>query len=193
MVYGMVSIYIYPALYCFRDKTPRDIEQKNSRYKEAAKNMVQWIVIGIGSILIFCYSSLSNETYLAMDMSVNATKSYMTTLITQIKSLDGYEENMAVAFIGINEDSTVTKLADEIFPNIMVGGFQDIDDFAHGTYDIGTFMKLYCGYDVHQLTDTESIVQSAVYKDMGIYHDSNSVKIIDGIVVVKFGESVNIM
>ena len=63
------------------------------------------LVIGIAS-----YCHFANAEYLSMELSYKQAESYCTTLISQIKSAEGYSDQLPVAFVWYDiEDETLYK------------------------------------------------------------------------------------
>lgn len=163
------------------------------------KLSIQWNVSGagemlhkiIGIILIGCvsfeivnYVMIDNEMYLKMQMSYNQAYSYYNTVVTQIKSLNGYKEDMPVAFIGNVSDSTLTYWQE--FANLEeIHGIGETDGLIN-IYSRIYFVQNYVGFSPTWIEDTKEIEESIIYQQMPTYPNSGSIKIVDDVVVVKF-------
>lgn len=63
-------------------------------------------------VSIVYYGYLSIEVYLKLHFLQEQTTAYFTTLITQIKSCKGYDDQLSIVFVRENiEDLTLTEIA----------------------------------------------------------------------------------
>lgn len=132
---------------------------------------------------IFSYCHAANGQYLSIALSYEQSYSFCNTLITQIKSTNGYKDDMPVVLAGENfvDDSLYRNEVMRIFS---ISGKDDvlIDD-AYGRPD---FLRLYCGFDAQYIavSDLSEAVQSEIVK-MSCYPNKGSIRIIDDIIVIK--------
>jgi hypothetical protein len=182
MIYAIVCVLVFPVL-CLNDKSA--VESKTS----IINSVLQYIVVGTSALLLFVYISLANETYLAMELAISEMQSYTTTLITQIKSVEGYKENMPVAFVGKNDDKTVLHLQEEIFYNLDKSVFRDAIYMTSNDYYWKQYMSLYCGFDFLEAGNIEDMVDYEKVRQMPEYPNFGSIQVIGDIVVVKFSNA----
>ncbi|MFQ7259106.1 glucosyltransferase domain-containing protein [Intestinibacter bartlettii] len=146
------------------------------------------ILLGWGMTLsicagIFSYVHLANAEYFSMQLTFEQAKSYYTTVITQIKELDGYEPNMPVSFVGYGDIVDESLYRNQIMKVFEISGR---DQVLAQTYDMGVFLRYYCGFDV-EFFDIDTMQYKEI-SDMPTYPSEGSVQIIDGNVVVKFSK-----
>lgn len=132
------------------------------------------LAIGIAS-----YCHFANAQYLSMELSYKQAESYCTTLITQIKSVAGYSDQMPVAFAGHDiEDGTLYE--NSVMDAVLFSG-RDVTLIE--AYSREYLLRYYCGFDPdYVLIDAIDAVKIAA---MPVYPDAGSIQIIDGVVVVR--------
>lgn len=139
------------------------------------------ITAGIAS-----YCHFANGQYVSMNLSLNQAMSYYSTLITQIKSTDGYRDDMKVAFHG-QDITDKTLYHNEIMKTFSMSGR---DDALADAYSRWMFIQYYCGFNpqiayTHDLPDE---VQAEIDK-MPCYPLEGSIRIFDDTVVVRFAQT----
>lgn len=182
MIYADVLLFIFPLILC-----EKCIElDKAGGIVSKPTGIVNWLVtlVVIFSGIFYIYQD--NAAYLEAELSLSAAKSYYTTLITQIKSLEGYREDMEVVMAGENRDSTVYEIRREFFQDVEIGGIYESDRVVKGI-DRGRFMKYYCGYD-QKVTDDTFGIEKEEWQDMPDYPNDGSIRIVGDKIIVKFGE-----
>lgn len=138
----------------------------------------------IASIYIFVH--IANEHYTWMQIDYERSYSYLTTVITQIKEVDGYSEDYPVAFLirrGQINDPTLNHSEYE-YLDITIEGIADIVNM----YSMDEFIRCYCGYQYTAATEEEIMARKEQIQSMPLYPEDGSVQVIDGVVVVKFQE-----
>jgi hypothetical protein len=133
------------------------------------------LVIGIAS-----YCHFANAQYLSLELSYKQAESYCTTLITQIKSVDGYSDELPVVFVG-QEISDETLYRNDVMERLMFSGREETLIEA---YSREYMLRYYCGFDPIYIS-SEDISASAI-EDMPTYPKDGSIKVIDRAVVVRF-------
>ena len=111
------------------------------------------------------------------------TVSYFQTLVTRIKSTEGYSPELPISFVGDFYD-------DESFSNIWTE-----TPFWYGghmpelinCYSMDKLMMNSLGYSYIPATEDEKKRAELKAKDMPNYPQDGSIKIIDGVIVVKRG------
>lgn len=134
-------------------------------------------------LLIGYYSSLANETYLALEYSNKNVNAYFTELVTQIKMQDGYSPDKRLALIG--------KIDDESLPEIncdyIIRGCYPTSELIN-LYSREFFITMHCGYSYDMLSDEEKevIMMDQRFIDMPCYPENGGIQVIDNVIVVKF-------
>lgn len=180
MIYADVLLFIFPLFLCENIVCQEKLNGGISCETGIANWLVTIMVLFAGIFYVY----QDNAAYLEAELSLSAAKSYYTTLITQIKSLDGYREDMEVVLIGENVDSTIYEVRREFFQDIEIGGIYETDRVVRGI-DKGRFMKYYCGYD-QDVTEDISSVREEDWQSMPDYPEDGSIKIAGDKIIVKF-------
>ena len=139
-------------------------------------------------ITVITYIWFANGNYLAMEYTNQHDNAYYQTLMTQIKSVDGYHADMPITMIGKPVvDSTYTR-------QDMIGGTFDLAGKGStniNAYSSWNIMTRVLGYDpVNRNSDEEEEYFRGLdeVNDMPCYPSSGSIKIIDDTIVIKFQE-----
>lgn len=162
------------------------------------ENMFEINILYFTCGLIMCSISLTyyladNTSYTAMNLTYN--QSIMTTerILYRIESLEGYNKDMPVAFAGIIDLENFPR-SSNLYDYTL--GFGVNNTVFHGTYSgqIWTwkrFLELFFGIELPFPSEIGymNVVNSDEFKEMGIFPDKDSVKIIQDIVVVKLKEN----
>jgi hypothetical protein len=174
MMYGLVSILLMPLI----------LEDSVKGFKlEKAKKYTLRIIAAAFCVL---YVILTNEAYYKMNFSMEQAKAYYTVLISQIKSLDGYNEDMPVSLIGNSTDATITRFNQ--FDNL--SNMQGIgeEDGVINVYSKQYFIENFLCFSPVWCEDRDEIMETEQFKEMPYYPNDGSIQIINGTVVVKFSE-----
>lgn len=131
-------------------------------------------------VLTYCH--FANAQYLSLYLSYEQSYSFCNTLITQIKSTQGYQDDMPVVLAG-------EKFVDDsLYHNDVMRAFaiSGKDDALIDAYSRHEFFWFYCGFDAKFMTvDELSEAAQAQVARMPNYPDKDSIQIIDGVIVVK--------
>ena len=140
-------------------------------------------------ILVFSgvyYSRFANICYFKLDFQQQQAMAYYTTLISRIQSIEGYTDELPVAVINIQDisDKNVPHVPQYDFVTVIP--YNDSQSEFISNYKWDDFMKMWCGYEPEYIEDTSELENNTVVKNMPSYPDYGSIKIVDGVVVVKF-------
>lgn len=148
--------------------------------------MLQKIAISVTIVSIIFYGYYSNIAYMKVHFLQEQTTSYYTTLITQIKSCEGYRDELPIAYVGMGkiEDATLAensqyKTSIELYKWDLK---EWINDFAYVEY-----MSNHCGFSP-KILSVDEIKEWREIDEMPIYPDDGAIKVVDGNVIVKFAE-----
>lgn len=148
------------------------------------RTLVNWGVLLAGCMVTFYYFNLANNAYICAELSQSSIESFYTTVITQIKSTDGYESDMKVVFVGNVEDPTLYPLLNE-FGGLSVPTVVSNVSRANGMKE--GLLKYYCGfYPAYQEDYGEE--NASLVAAMPCYPNDGSIKIVNDMVIVKFSE-----
>lgn len=178
MRYSYVVILFYPVLL-----VNEYIEIYGCNVKEIlCEDICVLVLLGMS----ISYIHFANAQYLSMELGLKQTIGFYTPIITQIKSLEGYTDELGVVFVGISDD----KIEDKTMYRNDVMRIFDIsgrDSVLSQTYSLQYFLSVYCGFSPLQfeyyMGDGNAGIEEVV--NMPVYPQSGSIKIIDKKVVVK--------
>lgn len=178
MYYSYVFLILFPFVLL-----DRSMKQAEGRLVVAAEYGVT-LVAAIG---IVSYCHFANGQYVSMQLSLEQASSYYTTMITQIKSTEGYQEDMKVVLSGVDiVDKTLYH--NEIMNAFSMSGR---DDALADAYSKQNFILYYCGFQAELADENILSGQSkSVLEGMPTYPNDGSIRILDNAVVVKLSESV---
>ena len=128
----------------------------------------------------------ANACYVKKTTEKEATLSLMTRVIERIESLDGYKEGETpVVFVGSpNEYLKSFSPFDEISTINGMGDNSPMTYYGTNKMYINMIMKI--PMDISDLSEFSEEIDSETIAHMESYPSKGSVKIIDGIVIVKF-------
>jgi len=176
MTYGQVFYYVLFVLI---------VEQTMSLLSsEKVKKYLNIAVIISTMLLVIMYARFDNQCYLKATFVREEVNTYMTTLVTQIKSTDGYKDEYPVVFMNqCNiQDMTVYDMPELSHINIIT--YADMEGYIN-SYVWTIYMNRWCGYNPIQ-GDPSLFYGLPEYEEMPHYPDDGSIKVIDETVVVKF-------
>lgn len=151
------------------------------------RNLVQWAALGVTCVLLFFYIWYGNGNYMAMEYTKYHDFAYLGTMVTQIKSLDGYSDTLPVAWIGNEISDETTEMAD-LFDQAfyMYGKSESNVNFPSGLH----LITKYLGYSP-QICDyetTRAFMETEEVKEMPVYPSNGSIRILDDTIIVKLSE-----
>lgn len=179
MFYSEVLLFLIPIALLEQEQIRETL--KPVLYKIASGYMV--FTIAMAGLL---YTIQAGGVYLEMDLSLRAMQAYYTTVITQIKSLDDYDPNYPVAFIGTADDPTLYALEEYYFKLVKIGGSYDSKSGIQSVF-LDLFLQQYCGYNQEFQFDLEGIDPQHV-SAMPCYPKAGSIAVVDNRIVVKFSD-----
>lgn len=179
-------IYVFPIFFKILEMLP----------KNTISNIIQYIIIFCSIGIIWIYIWQDNASYNAIKSMQNQTEKTVTRIVTQIEQLEEYNSEMPILFFGglknndyLNRENTileVKKLYSRTWgfissdPTIWWG---NLDSWRKILYE-------YEGINVNLVSEWEStdIFETEEYKKMQYYPNKDSIKIINGVVVVKLSD-----
>ena len=161
--------------------------------KTTLSKIFNYAVVICSLAIVWIYSWQDNASYLALKSMQNQAESAISRIVTQIEELDGYTPDMPVLFVGglqsneyLNRDNTETE-AKKLYDRTW-GFISDWPIVWWGNQD--SWRKLlyeYEGVNMKLVGEEErkEILESEEYKNMNRYPEKDSIKVIDGTVIVK--------
>lgn len=156
------------------------------------RNNGYWVV-SIGMFFIICsFIKVDNVAYQYSGFMQEQAIAYCTNLVGSIKSCEDYSDEYPVAFLGMgtNEMEDASMTIDSGFQvSLTALEFnmkQVIDDYTYKQY-----LAMHCGYSPMYIgnEEKEKLKEHPEIQEMPCYPKAGSIKIIDGVVVVKLSES----
>lgn len=145
---------------------------------------MQWLAMVLSTLILFVYVWYGNGCYMSLEYTKSHDLAYFETMVTQIKSLEGYKDDMPVVFVGNEiEDSTnrVGSLLQNVFP---MDGKLESNVNAYSRVHIIT---KYLGFTPEIVGDDSMLewMKRREVKEMNSYPNDGSIRIIDGTIIVK--------
>ncbi len=159
--------------------------------KPQISNILWGAALAGAFITAWQYAILSNNVYTTMDIAKTEAMSYYTTMVTQIKSIDGYKDDLSVCLLGTeSSDTAVYNLSDyyrgDVRGQMTCNRFIDM-------YSRYYFLSIFLGFDPGFI-DWEDLVQDAdnetleILRKMPAYPASGSIKVVDNRIIVKISD-----
>ncbi len=183
MVYAAVFILLYPMVLC--DK----FAETPVIFGELIKNIMSYISCAAVGVCIIIYFWYANANYQGLQYTHYHDMAYFQTLMTQIKSLDGYDQDMPVAILGEFDDST-NKAGSLMEYHFNIGGKWETNINYKNRVMI---WFCYLGFTPDVIEEKERlqvISDKPAVREMPLYPDAGSVAIVDDVVVIKASDSI---
>ena len=157
------------------------ILQRSHFTKSFLKNTILISLIGIS----FISARYNNICYVKLDVAFTQTKGYFQQLITRIKSIRSYRDELPVTYINEFEkqDLSIPKFKVDTFVHIPPYSFTEAQ--LINNYAWRQFVRTWCGYDPTAVSNDVFINLPEVIS-MPNYPDDGSIKIINDTIIVKF-------
>lgn len=154
--------------------------------------LIKWFAILSCFGVMWTYYLADNTSYAALKLTYNQAYSSTMRVFDRIETTPGYEKDMKLCLAGIIGNNNYPRTIN--LYGYTIGELANNTVF-HGTYggQIGTwinYMRVFFGLDI-QMCDPDTyyrIVTGEDYKDMEMFPAEDSIRIIDGVVVVKLSE-----
>lgn len=140
----------------------------------------------IGTIITYIW--FANGNYISEEYTNKHDEAYYQTLLTQIKSVDGYEDTMPIVILGSPQHDATDILRHMIEDTFNIGGKSATNVSAYSTWAI---MTRVLGY-MPTLKGTEADMEYFSSKDevrkMPCYPADGAIRVIEDTIVIKFEE-----
>ena len=180
MAMGLLSIYYLPIL--LWDALAGDGKEKRRRTGTILTALL------LVSSLVYVYQT--NGCYRALEWHNIQTENYYTTLFTRIRSMEGFDGSYPVLFAGkvITDAGYYDPWSDTVFAYGGMRQFdsQDPENNGFNEFSRERFILNYLGYTARQTDEAEDIYYAEVLKGMNTYPNDGSIRITDGVILVKF-------
>ena len=150
---------------------------------------IKYFIYILSTVVIIQYIIFANESYFKLYLTYENAYAFYNNLATRIESTEGFKKDTQVLLIGKYEGELLVDNTEHFKEvNDLTGILNNIKLIS--SYSKEEFIKNYIGTDFKFADDklAEKIKLTKEFKDMGIYPYYDSVKKIDGTIVVKFSE-----
>lgn len=149
--------------------------------------LMQWGAMGLCGFILFIYIWYGNGCYMAMEYTKYHDLAYFETMVTQIKSLDGYRDDLPLVMVGMEiEDKTnqMGSLLEDVF------GMEGKSETNVNAYSRNHIIAKYLGFvpEFGGYEDIRTWMEREEVKEMNCYPDDGSIAIIDDTVIVKLSD-----
>lgn len=180
MVYSVVFVPVFALIWADHYTAAFD-------KRELLRKATQWCAALLSVVMLAVYIWYANGCYLSLEYTKYHDMAYFETMVTQIKSVEGYRDDLAVALIGNTITDETSNMGSLMNPTFGMDGKPESNINSYSRTHIMTkllgFGARFCGYEeLKQLMELEEV------KAMPCYPDDGSIKLINDIVVVKLEE-----
>lgn len=158
-----------------------ELSQKGKIYKLLNVVTACCMVLSIATYIWF-----ANGNYLALEYTNVHDEAYYTVLMSQIKSVEGYRDDMCISLVGVPGDDLTNNMGSMIDKTFNLGGKAPSNVVAYSQWNIMTKVIGFNPEVRWSDEDEEYFRNLPEVKAMPVYPDDGSIKIIDDTVVVKF-------
>ena len=130
------------------------------------------------------YCRYDNRCYMKATFAQQESISYFTTLVTQIKSTDGYTDELPVAFINARKikDQSLHEL--NALADIRIAPYSGVNAYVNDYLWID-YMGIWCGY-YPSIIGEDQFKELPEVIEMPSYPDQGSIRVINDTVIVKY-------
>ena len=174
MLYANSMLYVYCTW----------ILQYISRNKTDLFYKVYRVSTVLMSLLVIMNVYFANACYLKAEIYQKQTMSEMTVLVTRIKSVEKYKDEMPVSFV-LTDNIDSTRTDNQAFSDINIVPFDtvQIDQYIIQR-NMLNYLSVWCGFSP-EYADSKYFENMKEVQEMPCYPDDGSIKIIENTVVVK--------
>jgi hypothetical protein len=163
--------------------------------KISKANILTLINIIVLVIITWTYIISANATYELTILNYNKAISTVERIVANVEQMEEYSSGMPIIFCGIIENDNLTEVENMRLNRLSTGGvseynvlWEDFGDEQNGYFNL---LVDFLGKDLGYVSNEKymEIIQSDEFKEMDVYPNGNSIKIIDNCVVVKMQET----
>lgn len=133
------------------------------------------------------YVYSANIAYTKISFLQEQTTSYYTVMITQIKSCEGYRDEMPVAFIGAGRAEDLTFTVNDKYRVYLPVITEDLKQWVN-EYSYLEYLRNHCGFSPRLASEEAVMGICDEIEKMPVYPDYGSIQVVNDIVVVKLAE-----
>ncbi|MBR3570003.1 MAG: glucosyltransferase domain-containing protein [Oscillibacter sp.] len=178
MAYGAVTAFFLPLVLL-------EVAEGNGG---AAARILRNGAASLLSALLFLasvsYVRQSNENYMVLDYTNRQTENYFASMVTRIRMVPGYRQDLFLAFIG--DDIDDRAFSNEVYRRsaYIYGGYTDESNYKKAGK---SYMSNYMGFRQPMASDAQAseLAATDAVRAMPCYPDDGSIRVIGDYVVVK--------
>ena len=175
-------VFAYLAVFLMADLADGSAWLKKIR-SQAVLCVVGWSLL----LLLFCLNT-NNTLYTASAQAHRAAESYLTRLMARVESCEGYERGMEVVFVGAIPEgqirSAVESYAQVEHYSVPIHNVAELN--KHIYYYLNDWLSIPVEEPAEETVI--AIADSDAFREMALYPEQGSVKVLDGRVVVRLRE-----
>lgn len=175
--------FVYVLLFLIIEKNFEFRFQGMSRLKM----VIAYSCFGVFLLLNIIFCQFDNACYLKANMLQEHAISYFNNLITRIQMVEGYTEETPIYFSGGDHKKEIDSVRSE-FDVIEINPY-DASSLSNN-YVWYTFMENWCNFKQPVINNPYEYFSKEELDGMPIYPDDGGVKMINGIIVVRFSEEI---
>ena len=156
-------------------------------------SIIKWVAVISCLYVIATYYIADNTSYAALKLTYNQAYSTTARILDRMENTPGYKKEYPILFGGIVGNDNFPRTSS--LYTYTIGTIVNNTTF-HGSYygALGTwykFLKLYFGIDVDLCSEDVyyNIVNGEEYKNMDVFPGKDSIRIRDGIIIVKLSNN----
>ncbi len=182
VLYSFISVYVL-AIIIIEECTYLTIEKNIKAYLHSFIRQTLLVAM-LAVITINVY--VGNQTYLHLYLKYENAYAFYTSLITQVKMTQGFDDESKLALVG---DGGYLVNSQEEFGAIK--NISGANGFSVNSYSRDAFIINYIGIDIPfaSSTEIEEIRKTSEFRDMEVYPYYGSIEKIGDYVVVKLSEN----
>ena len=172
-----ITLYSFVFVYVLAIVVVETLEGKAARLGKDA------LITGL-ALVVLVNVVFANEVYLKLQLEYENAFATWTEIVTQIKLTEGFDEDTRIALVGKGTEHLYQP--DEIDTGDLLGPTDDLVNI----YTRDALLRHYLGFDADFLSREDAWLLSldARVEDMPLYPYPGSVRKIDDVIGVKFGE-----
>lgn len=147
-------------------------------YKKMLCTIVTCVVMFMGVL----YARYDNVCYMYTLVRHDAAINYFTTLVTRIQSIEGYDDAYPVVYINPDNKSNIIDVVPYTYEAPLTNPY---NSEIINAYTWRNMLQIKCGFAPAEMPES-SYKNDPRVMEMPSYPDAGSIKIIDGVIVIKF-------
>ncbi|MBR1384490.1 MAG: glucosyltransferase domain-containing protein [Ruminococcus sp.] len=177
------SLMLFPQImpFIFLARLLDGLDLKNRRITGAVSVCISALMMC--TAVFFC--RYDNIIWLKAELIKQRLNSYYTRLVTDIKSVEGYSDNLSVSFINPYQISDMTVRDIDELEFLRAVPYDSSIGASVNNYAFIKYIDYFCAFTPNYI-DEEHFCDMDEVIEMPSYPDDGSIKIINGTVVVKF-------